>query len=370
MLRSFAIALVVLLVPCLALAEGPEVAVLPVAAQNVGSGTQEAVRDTIIGSLPDLGVSVVDEETLSGILGICKVPGCASEQDAASVGLALEVDIVLTIHMEREGDVVDVRLVALYVESGERKQGEGQSGMSGALSTAVSLLPAVMPEKDPCQGVACSDHGLCLVEDGKPYCDCDKGFKADGLECEEWVIQKTGEKKKKEPEVEPDIARSAMGISGAGIAFASLSLATYFAAFISVSIYQKPNGDLREGKDAAGKAWMAMHIACLATHALATPLLLGASLKVERALGRGASVQNISAWVIYGAAATTMGFAFYRPARFAFAAVTAPILISGVWVSIWEAMQARKIARRSLAMMPMVTAMPDGSGFAGLAGVF
>ena len=37
----------------------------------------------------------------------------------------------------------------------------------------------------PCDGVECSNHGDCVVTDGKAECDCDKGYEAKGLECVE-----------------------------------------------------------------------------------------------------------------------------------------------------------------------------------------
>ncbi|MBN2695283.1 hypothetical protein JXR93_11535 [bacterium] len=38
----------------------------------------------------------------------------------------------------------------------------------------------------PCDGVTCSDHGVCMVENGEAYCDCEFGYQAaDGLQCVE-----------------------------------------------------------------------------------------------------------------------------------------------------------------------------------------
>ncbi len=36
---------------------------------------------------------------------------------------------------------------------------------------------------DVCDGIKCSGHGSCLDIDGKPVCDCDEGYAADGLNC-------------------------------------------------------------------------------------------------------------------------------------------------------------------------------------------
>ena len=38
---------------------------------------------------------------------------------------------------------------------------------------------------DPCEGVTCSDAGTCVVEAGWAHCECDAGFHADGLDCEQ-----------------------------------------------------------------------------------------------------------------------------------------------------------------------------------------
>ncbi len=40
----------------------------------------------------------------------------------------------------------------------------------------------------PCDGVTCSDHGVCMVENGVAYCDCEFGYQpADGLQCVEEI---------------------------------------------------------------------------------------------------------------------------------------------------------------------------------------
>lgn len=38
-------------------------------------------------------------------------------------------------------------------------------------------------EADPCDGVTCSFHGSCRVENGTAQCECDRGFIAEGLGC-------------------------------------------------------------------------------------------------------------------------------------------------------------------------------------------
>lgn len=38
--------------------------------------------------------------------------------------------------------------------------------------------------RDACSGVTCSDHGRCEIFNSQPYCVCDEGYEADGLECE------------------------------------------------------------------------------------------------------------------------------------------------------------------------------------------
>ncbi len=58
-----------------------------------------------------------------------------------------------------------------------------------AWSVLVGALASCGPDTDlpdPCEGVTCSDHGICDVdEDGEPYCICESGFSDRGLECVE-----------------------------------------------------------------------------------------------------------------------------------------------------------------------------------------
>lgn len=54
-------------------------------------------------------------------------------------------------------------------------------GTSVALVWACSTNPA---GSRACDGVACSGHGSCQVDPaGAPYCACDRGWQANGLEC-------------------------------------------------------------------------------------------------------------------------------------------------------------------------------------------
>jgi cysteine-rich repeat protein len=41
---------------------------------------------------------------------------------------------------------------------------------------------------DPCEGITCSEHGTCTVEDLLASCDCDTGYVAEGLTCVEVVV--------------------------------------------------------------------------------------------------------------------------------------------------------------------------------------
>ncbi|MBI5527152.1 MAG: hypothetical protein HY897_12525 [Deltaproteobacteria bacterium] len=52
---------------------------------------------------------------------------------------------------------------------------EGSAGDAGAGKDGGS--------GDKCDGVTCSGHGKCALLEGEPICVCDKGFEADGLEC-------------------------------------------------------------------------------------------------------------------------------------------------------------------------------------------
>jgi len=38
-------------------------------------------------------------------------------------------------------------------------------------------------QRNPCLGVDCSGHGVCKVEDGKPFCECFMGYKDQDLKC-------------------------------------------------------------------------------------------------------------------------------------------------------------------------------------------
>ncbi len=58
---------------------------------------------------------------------------------------------------------------------------EGSGGSSDGASTGSSA--------DPCEGQACSSHGQCAVDPEAPdgaRCDCDDGYRPDGLSCEPW----------------------------------------------------------------------------------------------------------------------------------------------------------------------------------------
>lgn len=54
-----------------------------------------------------------------------------------------------------------------------------------ALSLVFLALPAsAAAQPDACDGVACSEHGGCMLEREEPFCLCDEGYAAAGLSCE------------------------------------------------------------------------------------------------------------------------------------------------------------------------------------------
>jgi hypothetical protein len=359
---------VALLAPRTACAlEAKRAVLLPIQAQNVGKGTQAAVIAMLVERLPELGLEIESGEKVDSALEGCEAGGC----DALAIGEALGVDIVLAVAMGGAGEGLKVRIVAWHVADGSSKEAEADSDKAGILSAAYAVAMQVLPEPDPCLGIDCSGHGICVSAEGKAWCDCDKGYKAEGRECEKWEMKTTAGEKEKKPLLDQATARSVKRTAGAGYVFAGLSLATFAAAYISLAVHLKPTGEVRPGKKGAEGAFMAFQIAAMTAHALATPLLLGSSLKARRAMRQGASAQNISAWVIYAAALGTMGVTFWKDVGFAFASVTIPILISGAWVSIWEARQAVKVANGSLRLGVVPYAMALEGGFAaGLAGRF
>jgi hypothetical protein len=56
-----------------------------------------------------------------------------------------------------------------------------------AIASALILLgaPACDSEEPyaPCEGVTCSDRGVCVETDASPRCECDEGFEEWGLSC-------------------------------------------------------------------------------------------------------------------------------------------------------------------------------------------
>ena len=57
-----------------------------------------------------------------------------------------------------------------------------QSGDSAKTETRSVTIAST---SDPCDGVTCSGHGDCVVTDGQASCDCEEGYHAVGLDCEE-----------------------------------------------------------------------------------------------------------------------------------------------------------------------------------------
>jgi hypothetical protein len=58
---------------------------------------------------------------------------------------------------------------------------------TGSWSIALLTLLLAWPEAalaQACSGVRCSGHGTCMEERSQPYCFCEEGFSAEGLECQ------------------------------------------------------------------------------------------------------------------------------------------------------------------------------------------
>jgi len=344
------------------------VAVLAVTAENVGQGTQASVEKTILELIPAFGLEIVPSADVEKASQACETAGCGSRKDALGLGEETGADIVLSTNLSKAGDLVQVRMVAWYIADGTSKEKQAESEKSGILSAARSVMSAVLPPIDHCRNVECSGHGTCFEQDGKPLCECDSGFKAEGLECEKWTMLSSEGTKKKKLLVPDDAARRIRGLAGAGAVFASLSLAAFVAAYVSLCAHVRPNGTERNDSGPAEKAWIASQIAALAAHAIGIPLLLGSRLHLGRFAGDGASAQNISAWVLWAVASATLGVAFWEKLSFAFTTVTIPILVSCVWVSLWESRQAVKIAEGVLAV-PYASAISGGM-VAGVMGAF
>jgi len=48
---------------------------------------------------------------------------------------------------------------------------------------AIAPVAAAQPPVDPCAGVRCGTHGVCMSEAQEAYCFCDEGFEAAGRAC-------------------------------------------------------------------------------------------------------------------------------------------------------------------------------------------
>lgn len=57
----------------------------------------------------------------------------------------------------------------------------GAGFLAGWAALAVGCGDDAAPS--PCAGIDCSGHGVCFVSDTTPYCDCARGYHAEGLAC-------------------------------------------------------------------------------------------------------------------------------------------------------------------------------------------
>lgn len=367
-----------LLLPSVAFADKTKAVILPVTAQNVGTGTLQVVHATIIEKLPDLEIAAVPtEEVVEAVKG-CESPGCSQAEDALEVGKELGADFVVSTHIAREGKEILVRMVAFNVAESTSVQEEATTTKAGILTATVKLVGKVLPAPDPCEDIDCSDNGECYVEDGEPWCRCDKGYVADGLDCKRRKV-KTKEGAK-ELMLDQETARPVRGLATAGAVFGAASLITYVASYISLCAYLEPSGRVRLGYESAGGSWLAFQIASLSTHVIGIPLLLSSRMKARKALGLAPSTtQSTTGWILYAASIATMTASLVTVKvgalegfGFAFPTVTIPILVACTWVSIWESRQAVKSAPRKASLptiLPMVSALPGGAAL-GVAGTF
>lgn len=90
------------------------------------------------------------------------------------------------------GVVVDSSVVDSSVVDGDGSvaEGDGESPLGDGQTTegdaALEADAAVeIDAADPCAGVDCGAHGVCVVNSGSPVCDCDTGYHAEGLSCVE-----------------------------------------------------------------------------------------------------------------------------------------------------------------------------------------
>jgi len=51
------------------------------------------------------------------------------------------------------------------------------------LVLGLATIASAQPPADPCAGVRCGTHGLCVSESQEAYCFCDEGFEASGRSC-------------------------------------------------------------------------------------------------------------------------------------------------------------------------------------------
>ena len=56
-------------------------------------------------------------------------------------------------------------------------------GMISLLAFLVTGCPSTEQQQATCDGVTCSDHGTCVLTEGKAACNCDNGYEAQGLTC-------------------------------------------------------------------------------------------------------------------------------------------------------------------------------------------
>lgn len=338
-----------------ACAQDPKAVLLPLTAEDVGAGMAEMVQSVVAEQIAALEIAVV-------------MGGQGSEDEAGA-------DFVISGHLGRDGETYTISLKALDVAAGTSKQARAEADKSGLLSAASKLVAEILPAPDPCKDVDCSGHGICLVEGETPYCECDVGYRVDGLECKRHEVKKTPQKKWLE--LDPSDGRSIKGLVGSGFIFTLASLGTNLGAYVSLCIFRRPNGEERPSETATGKAWVGLQIAGLSTHAIGIPLLLASALKLRKSLGlRPATGQNVSGWVLYGVAAATMGMSFWPKVSFAMSTVTIPVIIACAWLSFYEAGSALEVARagrmekeRASLVFPFVSPLPGGVS-AGVGGVF
>lgn len=355
-------------------------AIIPVHAEGVGEQTAQIAVKTLLETAAELEMAVVPEEdVLAYLTGHCDAPPCNAEETLA-LGQALDVSWILQMSVIQDQEEITVAMTATPIQEGDPVTTVLTTDKAGMLAAvhdaAVQVLPAV---PDPCAPFDCSGHGTCVLDENQsPVCQCDEGWFTDkdtGLDCHPRSSKpKLDAKLFTAHPMDQEATGPVISTATAGIVFGALSLGTTAAAFIALCVHMEPRGQPRAGTEPERNAFHAMQSIALTTHVIGLPLMLGARMKGRRAQGiHPHNSQTIAAWSLYAVTSATMGMSFYLDLGFVFPAITLPLIISGVTVSMHEAHksigEARASQEAAVALLPVVSAGQDGFTV-GLAGSF